>query len=79
MWTASLCCRLADNNKGSRCSILFLDFSQDPNGPPSTSRASHTGAIHKTTILPRHCISSPARDQTEQPERGKLDGKRGGA
>ena len=45
----------------------------------STRRASHTQTIHKTTILPRHCISSPARDQTEQPERGKLDGKRGGA
>ena len=77
---ASLCGRvLADNNKGSRCSILFLDFSQDPNGPPSTSRASHTGAIHKTTTLPRRYMSAGATAATRQPERGKLNGKRAGA
>ena len=34
--------------------FLFLDFSQDPNGPTrrATCRASHTRTIHKTTTLP---------------------------
>ena len=49
--------------EGSRC--RFLDFSQDPNGPPATQ------TIHKTTTLLRR---RDGRDQTEQPERGKRGG-----
>ena len=49
-------CFVVQHNSGghNRQPVLdfhFLDFSQDPNGP-STRRASHTEAIHKTTTLP---------------------------
>ena len=62
---------MADTLEGSRCSILFLDFSQDPNGPSVDASRQHTQTIHKTTTLLRR---RDGRDQTEQPERGKLNG-----
>ena len=73
MCTASLRCTIVADTIGQPVlDFYFLDFSQDPNGP--TRRASHTRTIHKTTTLLRR---RDGRDQTEQPERGKLLGRLG--
>ena len=65
---------VADTLEGSRCSIFIFGLL----ARPERADASRRRQPHPDDSQ-NHNLTPDGRDQTEQPERGKLDGKRGGA
>ena len=85
MWTASLCCRLADNNKGSRCSIFIFGLLARPErAAVDESRQPHRGDSQNHILVPPTPRGSPrsgasTASPSTTPRRSLPQGRGGGA